>query len=60
LCTLISSVILGRAIKTEYLAIGVLLGTVGLSMGLSGGSKEPKPKTVAQVKDSVKFDASSK
>ena len=54
------SVILGRAIKTEYLAIGTLLGTVGLSMGLSGGSKDTKPKTIEQIKESVNLNASSK
>ena len=54
------SVILGRAIKTEYLALGTLLGTVGLSMGLSGGSKDAKPKTIEQVKESVSLNASSK
>ena len=54
------SVILGRAIKTEYLALGTLLGTVGLSMGLSGGSKETKPKTIEQVKESISLNASSK
>lgn len=54
------SVILGRAIKTEYLALGTLFGTVGLSMGLSGGSKDTKPKTIEQVKESVGLNASSK
>lgn len=54
------SVILGRAIKTEYLALGTLLGTVGLSMSLGGGSKDAKPKTVEQVKESVSLNASSK
>jgi len=53
-------VILGRAIKTEYLALGTLLGTVGLSMSLSGGSKDTKPKTIEQVKESVGLNASSK
>jgi len=54
------SVILGRAIKTEYLALGTLFGTVGLAMGLSGGSKDTKLKTVEQVKESVILNASSK
>jgi F-type H+-transporting ATPase subunit k len=54
------SVILGRAIKTEYLALGTLLGTVGLSMGLTGGSKDAKPKTIEQAKESVGLNASSK
>ncbi|KAF9788599.1 hypothetical protein BJ322DRAFT_1209603 [Thelephora terrestris] len=55
-----SYVILGRAIKTEYLALGTLLGTVGLSMGLTGGSKDAKPKTIEQAKESVGLNASSK
>ncbi|PIL27633.1 hypothetical protein GSI_10785 [Ganoderma sinense ZZ0214-1] len=57
------SVILGRAIKNEYLALGTIFGTVGLSMlATSGGKKEaPAAKpTLAQVKDTVKIDASSK
>jgi len=54
------SVILGRAIKTEYLALGTLFGTVGLTMGLTGGSKDAKPKTIEQVKESVSLNASSK
>ncbi|KAH9924367.1 hypothetical protein B0H21DRAFT_151291 [Amylocystis lapponica] len=58
-----SYVILGRAIKNEYLAIGTILGTVGLAVSLSGGKKEApahsgKP-TLEQVKDAVKFNASS-
>ena len=53
------SVILGRAIKTEYLALGTLLGTVGISMSV-GGSKDAKPKTVEQVKESVNLNASSR
>ena len=58
------STILGRAIKTEYLALGTLLSTVGLSYAAaSGGSKEApsgSKQTVQQVKDSVKFESSSK
>ncbi|KAH9990992.1 hypothetical protein BJV74DRAFT_884972 [Russula compacta] len=58
------STILGRAIKTEYLALGTLLGTVGLSYAAaSGGSKEassPSKPTLQEVKDSVKFDSSSR
>lgn len=60
------SVIFGRAIKNEYLALGTILGTVGLAMSLTGGSKKEahapsgsKP-TLAQVKDSVKVNASSR
>ncbi|KAN0127218.1 hypothetical protein V8E53_014938 [Lactarius tabidus] len=59
-----SYTILGRAIKTEYLALGTLLSTVGLSyVAASGGSKEASSgskKTLQEVKDSVKFDSSSK
>ncbi|KAI1798079.1 hypothetical protein LXA43DRAFT_7483 [Ganoderma leucocontextum] len=58
-----SYVILGRAIKNEYLALGTIFGTVGLSMlATSGGKKEaPAAKpTLEQVKDTVKIDASSK
>ncbi|KAI0292883.1 hypothetical protein BC826DRAFT_911074, partial [Russula brevipes] len=59
-----SSTILGRAIKTEYLALGTLLSTVGLSYAAaSGGSKEahsgPK-KSLQEVRDSVKFESSSR
>ncbi|KAA1473070.1 hypothetical protein DENSPDRAFT_822327 [Dentipellis sp. KUC8613] len=58
------SVILGRAIKTEYLALGTLLSTVGLSyLATAGGSKDkasaPK-QTLQQVKDAVTFDSKSK
>ena len=59
----ISSVILGRAIKNEYLALGTLIGTVGLSVLAAGGGKKDAPAakpTLEQVKDSVKIDASSK
>lgn len=55
-----SSVILGRAIKTEYLALGTLFGTVGLTLGLTGGSKEVQPTTLQQVKETVKMNAGSK
>ncbi|KAH9055628.1 hypothetical protein EDB87DRAFT_1639463 [Lactarius vividus] len=58
-----SYTILGRAIKTEYLALGTLLSTVGLSYAAaSGGSNEASgsKKTLQEVKDSVKFDSSSK
>jgi len=55
-----SYVILGRAVKTEYLALGTLFGTVALTMGLSGGSKEAKPTTLQQIKETVKMDAGSK
>ncbi|KAH9996215.1 hypothetical protein BJV77DRAFT_988112 [Russula vinacea] len=47
--TPMSYTILGRAIKTEYLALGTLLSTVGLSYAAA-----------SEVKDSVKFESSSK
>ncbi|KAI0777298.1 hypothetical protein BD413DRAFT_467344, partial [Trametes elegans] len=55
-------VILGRAIKNEYLALGTIFGTVGLTLLATGGKKEAsaaKP-TLEQVKQSVKVDASSR
>jgi len=57
---IMSYVILGRAVKTEYLALGTLFSTVALTMGLSGGSKEAKPTTLQQIKETVKMDAGSK
>ncbi|TBU23646.1 hypothetical protein BD311DRAFT_810589 [Dichomitus squalens] len=56
-------VILGRAIKNEYLALGTIFGTVGLSLLATSGGKKDAPAakpTLEQVKDSVKIDASSK
>ncbi|KAI0056591.1 hypothetical protein BV25DRAFT_1813743, partial [Artomyces pyxidatus] len=58
-----NSAILGRAIKTEYLALGTLLSTVGLSyVAASGGSKDASAgkQTIQQVKESVKIDSGSK
>ena len=59
-----SSTILGRAIKTEYLAIGTLLSTVGLSYAAASGGSKAAPsgskQTLQEVKGSVKFDSSSK
>ncbi|CDO73692.1 hypothetical protein BN946_scf185015.g20 [Trametes cinnabarina] len=57
-----SYVILGRAIKNEYLALGTILGTVGLTMLATGGKKDaaPKPETLEQAKETVKINASSK
>ena len=60
------SVILGRAIKNEYLAIGTLLGTAGLALSFTGGSKKETPApgagkpTLEQVKETVKINASSR
>ena len=56
------SVILGRAIKNEYLALGTIFGTAGIAMLSMGGKKEAttaKP-TLQQVKESVSINASSK
>ncbi|KAF8308218.1 hypothetical protein DL93DRAFT_2100858 [Clavulina sp. PMI_390] len=50
------SVIAGRAIKNEYLALGTLLTTLGGAMYASGGKKEaPAAKTTTEsLVDSVK------
>ena len=60
------SVILGRAIKNEHLALGTL-GATGLITWLSMGGKKKEatgpggaPQTLQQVKDSVKVEASSR
>ncbi|KAH9852513.1 hypothetical protein C2E23DRAFT_825896 [Lenzites betulinus] len=57
-----SYVILGRAIKNEYLALGTIFSTVGLTLLATGGKKEaPAAKpTLAQVKESVKVNAGSR
>jgi hypothetical protein len=59
-----SYTILGRAIKTEYLALGTLLSTVGLSYAAASGGSKAAPsgskQTLQEVKGSVKFDSSSK
>lgn len=57
-----SSVILGRAIKNEYLALGTIFGTVGATLLATSGKKAaPAAKpTLEQVKDSVKIGASSR
>ncbi|KAN0111684.1 hypothetical protein V8E52_008245 [Russula decolorans] len=59
-----SYTILGRVIKTEYLAIGTLLSTVGLSYAAASGGSKAAPsgskQTLQEVKGSVKFDSSSK
>jgi F-type H+-transporting ATPase subunit k len=60
----LTSTILGRAIKTEYLALGTLLSTVGLSYAAASGGSKSAPsgskQTIQEVKDSVKFESSSK
>ncbi|KZT68902.1 hypothetical protein DAEQUDRAFT_811779 [Daedalea quercina L-15889] len=59
-----SYVILGRAIKSEYLAIGTLATAVGLGVFSTSGKKEAAPPSsgkspVETVKEAVKFNASS-
>jgi len=58
-----SYVILGRAIKNEYLALGTIFSAVGIGMLASGGKKEAPPpsgkSTLEKVKETVKFNASS-
>ncbi|KAL1941759.1 hypothetical protein VTO73DRAFT_6759 [Trametes versicolor] len=57
-----SYVILGRAIKNEYLALGTIFGTVGATLLATGGKKEPAPiakPTLQQIKETVKVNASS-
>ncbi|KZS97122.1 hypothetical protein SISNIDRAFT_449854 [Sistotremastrum niveocremeum HHB9708] len=48
--------ILGRAIKSEYIAIGTILSTVGIALAASGGEKKKasQPESLSQ-----KFGASS-
>ncbi|KAI0280381.1 hypothetical protein BGY98DRAFT_964117 [Russula aff. rugulosa BPL654] len=59
-----SYTILGRAIKTEYLVLGTLFSTVGLSYAAASGGSKSAPsgskQTLQEVKGSVKFDSSSK
>ena len=55
------SVVLGRAVKTEFLALGTLVGTAAVSYAAaSGGSKEAPKTSLQEVKDAVKIDSSSK
>ncbi|TCD61816.1 hypothetical protein EIP91_007861 [Steccherinum ochraceum] len=60
-----SYVILGRAIKNEYLALGTLFATAAIAISSTGGSKKEAPapgagkSTLEQVKNSVKFNAGS-
>lgn len=59
------SVILGRAIKNEYLALGTIFSAVSIGMLASGGKKEtPAPSAgksvLEQAKESVKFNAGSR
>ncbi|KAI0711143.1 hypothetical protein C8T65DRAFT_647650 [Cerioporus squamosus] len=56
-----SYVILGRAIKNEYLALGTIFGTAGLTMlAMGGGKKEAAKPTLQQVKEAVPISASSR
>lgn len=59
------SVILGRAIKSEYLAIGTLAAAVGLGVFSTGGKKEAASASsgksaIETIKETVKFNASSR
>jgi hypothetical protein len=58
-----ASVILGRTIKNEYLALGTLAATGFAVFSSLGGSKDAAPKkptTLEQVKEVVKLNASSR
>ncbi|EMD34855.1 hypothetical protein CERSUDRAFT_86298 [Gelatoporia subvermispora B] len=60
-----SYVILGRAIKSEYLALGTIFGTIGLSVLATGGSKKEAKPAAGQplkqvVESTVPITASSK
>ncbi|KAI0732607.1 hypothetical protein C8Q72DRAFT_792992 [Fomitopsis betulina] len=60
-----SYVILGRAIKSEYLAIGTLAAAVGLGVFSTGGKKEAASASsgksaIETIKETVKFNASSR
>ncbi|KAH9941239.1 uncharacterized protein BXZ73DRAFT_98453 [Epithele typhae] len=54
-----STVILGRAVKNEYLTLGTLFTVAAGVMLAGGGKKDTKPPTLQQVKESVKIGASS-
>ncbi len=67
MASMFPSVILGRAIKNEYLALGTLLSTAGLTFASLGGSKKDAhapsgsgKQSIEQVKESVKFSAGSR
>lgn len=61
-----SSLIFGRAIKNEHLALGVMFGTAGIAYAVMGGSKKQAPaassgKTlVEKVKEAVPINAGSR
>jgi F-type H+-transporting ATPase subunit k len=58
------SVIFGRAIKNEHLALSVLCGTAAISYAAMGGSKKQAPASgktlVEKVKEAVPINASSR
>ncbi|TFY64596.1 hypothetical protein EVJ58_g2525 [Rhodofomes roseus] len=59
-----SYVILGRAIKNEYLALGTIATAVGIGLLSTGGKKEAAPPSTGKspieaVKETVKFNAGS-
>jgi len=58
---MLDSTIFGRAIKNEYLSIGVLSTAFGAAwVATRGGSEaQKKPVTVQQAKESVKINAGS-
>lgn len=58
-----ASVILGRAIKNEYLALGVLTTAFSGAYFATSGSKESKPAaggSIQKAKESVPINASSR
>ncbi|KAF8056709.1 hypothetical protein FPV67DRAFT_1492632 [Lyophyllum atratum] len=58
-----SYVILGRSIKNEHLALGILATAFGgAALAMRGGKKEQAPaknQSIQQVKDSVPINAGS-
>ncbi|KAF4563909.1 hypothetical protein EYR40_002968 [Pleurotus pulmonarius] len=59
-----SYVILGRAIKSEYLALGTIFSTIGVASLFTGGKKaEPIPapgkSIIETVKEAVPINAGS-
>ncbi|KAJ8701432.1 hypothetical protein PTI98_000217 [Pleurotus ostreatus] len=60
-----SYVILGRAIKSEYLALGTIFSTIGVASLFTGGKKaEPIPapgkSIIETVKEAVPINAGSR
>ncbi|KAF9465131.1 hypothetical protein BDZ94DRAFT_1160519, partial [Collybia nuda] len=56
--------ILGRAIKNEHLALGILVSTIGgATLAMRGGKSETKPaagQSLQKVKESVPINAGSR